>query len=162
VRRIAVLVALAALTVAGCSTTGSSSGSPSAVRPGPDREMRPHLSATRGDLVGHTFVATSWTRADKVHATQTGTRFRITFPSKPAATFAATGGCNTASGRFRLAGGRLVVSHQGSTLAGCFDHRAQQDAVIDGLLDGRPTLHLDGTTLVITHDGTTIRARRVR
>lgn len=62
------------------------------------------------------------------------------------------GGCNSASGSFSIAGGKLVTKDDfGITERGCpTPEQSSQDTFYHGFLSGRPAIALEGSTLTLT------------
>lgn len=65
-------------------------------------------------------------------------------------TIGASLGCNQLSGDYRLEGDVLVIRGLAMTEMGCPPERMDQDAWFAELLQSRPTLRIDGDTLVLT------------
>ena len=72
----------------------------------------------------------------------------------------ASAGCNGMGGDVRPADGTpLVVDGLAMTEMGCDPARHQQDTWLSESADGRPTLALDGDTLVVTGSTSTLNMR---
>lgn len=65
-------------------------------------------------------------------------------------------GCNTATGPVNLEGHVLTVDQLATTLMGCPDERGQADGWQQGLLESKPSWKLDGDTLTLSGNGSTV------
>ncbi|NNH75140.1 META domain-containing protein [Nocardia uniformis] len=68
----------------------------------------------------------------------------------------ANSGCNTATGPVNLEGHVLTVDQLAATLMGCPDERGAADEWQDGLLRSRPSWTLDGDTLTLSGNDSTV------
>lgn len=121
---------------------------------GSSKPASPSPSSTtvaQGALAGHTYVSTSVTG----HTMPAGTKVTLTFGAD--GTLGADAGCNHLGGAFHLDGDHLVVEQMSQTAMGCIPAaRQDQDAWIAGVLGGRPTVVVQGTTLRLSAGATTI------
>lgn len=67
-------------------------------------------------------------------------------------------GCNPLTGRYAVKGDRLLISRALVTQIGCDAPRRQQEATLVRLVNGRPTMRLDGHRLTLTAGTTRIEA----
>jgi heat shock protein HslJ len=125
------LVAVVAAIVVGCSSPGSSpSASPIAV------DGHTYLST---DVVGQLLVP--------------GSRITLSFKDR---NLSASAGCNTMSGAYTIADGRLKVGQMASTMMGCDPLLMRQDTWLStylsdvGIAQDGDTLHLDDGTVQVT------------
>lgn len=102
--------------------------------------------ASPGSPDDHTYLSTDLQGAALVP----GTRIRLAFAD---GRLNANGGCNTMSGPYLIADGRLTATQLSMTEMGCDEPRMQQDEWLARLL-ADVTLTLDGDTLTLT-DGAT-------
>lgn len=102
--------------------------------------------ASPGSPDGHTYLSTDLQGAALVP----GTRIRLAFAD---GRLIANGGCNTLSGPYVIADGRLTATQLSMTEMGCDEPRMQQDEWLVRLL-ADVTFALDGDTLTLT-DGAT-------
>ncbi|MFI6866315.1 META domain-containing protein [Nocardia sp. NPDC050406] len=125
------LLALTAVVVAGCS-----SGDDTDDKPGPTP-------------MGRSFVST------KVEGLPIpgGGPLTLSFAEDRVTSNA---GCNTATGPVNLDGHVLTVDQLASTLMGCPDERGESDGWQEGLLKSRPTWKMDGDTLTVSGNGSTV------
>lgn len=65
-------------------------------------------------------------------------------------------GCNTSSGAVTFDGGRLQVSRMASSLVGCSPDREGADEWQSRLLQSSPTWALDGDTLTVAGNNSTV------
>ncbi|GAB2516303.1 META domain-containing protein [Nocardia heshunensis] len=128
--RAGVLLALSVL-AAGCSATGSESGTPSTA------------------LMGHSFVSTAVSGT----AIPGGGPLTLSFTD---GRISATAGCNTMTGPVDLQGNTLQVGELASTLMACPGDTAGADGWQDGLLRSQPTWTLVGDTLTLKGNGSTV------
>jgi heat shock protein HslJ len=135
-----VTLCLVVLTVAACGP-----GRPSG-RPG---------HGTAAELDGRTFLSTEVTENGAPRPLVAGTRIAIRFHEGK---LDVNGGCNYLSGGYRLDSATLVVSEIAMTDMACLPNaRMDQDTWLADLLTGRPTIDVDGETLVLTGAGVQIR-----
>jgi heat shock protein HslJ len=134
------LVVLGVLMAAGCASGGPGGGP----APGAGGSV---------DVAGRTFLSTAVTGATLVPETQV----RLSFTDDGRVT--ANAGCNGMGGPYALDGATLVVDDLAITEMGCDPARHEQDTWLSGLLTGRPTLTLDGDTLVVTGSTSTLTLR---
>ncbi|WP_306362093.1 META domain-containing protein [Nocardia sp. CC227C] len=124
-------VAALAMVVAGCSSSGDDDASPTATPMGRDFVS----TEVEGLPIPGGGPLTLSFREDRVTA---------------------NAGCNTATGPVNLDGGVLTADQLATTLMGCPEDRAQADAWQEGLLKSRPTWKVDGDTLVVSGNGSTV------
>ncbi|MEC3918068.1 META domain-containing protein [Nocardia sp. CDC160] len=129
-----VLLALATVAAAGCSSSGEQAGTPPAA------------------LMGHSFVSTA------VSGTPIpgGGPLTLTFTD---GRVSATSGCNTATGPVDLQGNTLQVGELASTLMACPGEVGGADGWQEGLLRSQPTWTLVGDTLTLKGNGSTVTLR---
>lgn len=100
-----------------------------------------------GDLTGRTFVA--------VAARHDGSPKPLVAPSKVRLAFetggrlAASGGCNSMGGRYRVESGQLVVDELAQTEMACDGPLMDQEVWLGELLQARPEITVDGDRLVL-------------
>ena len=82
-----------------------------------------------------------------------GTRVRLSFTDGE---LAASAGCNTMGGAYRIEEGLLVVEGGGMTEMGCDDERHAQDDWLFGFLGSRPAVAQEGDKLTLTSGETVI------
>jgi heat shock protein HslJ len=131
------LLALAGLTLAACGSDDSGSTSDGAGAP------------TAEELDGRAFVSTSVEGHDLVE----GSEINITFLAEAMAVDA---GCNSMNGGFEIDEGVLTAGPFASTMMACDQPLMDQDAWLNDFLSSLPTIGLDGTTLTLAGDDTTI------
>jgi heat shock protein HslJ len=142
-RSIPLLGLLAVMTLlAGCSSTGAASPLASGV---PGGAAAP---ATADALAGRMFLATESEGTKLVEGSQVRLTFEVT-------RIGASAGCNQMSGEYGLTDGVLRVGQMAMTEMACEEPLMAQDAWLAGFLPGA-TASIDGTTLTLTKDGTTV------
>ncbi|MCM6776719.1 META domain-containing protein [Nocardia sp. CDC159] len=99
--------------------------------------------------MGHTFVSTKVEGA----AIPGGGPLVLTFAD---GRISAQAGCNTSSGPVEFDGAVLRVSGLATTMMGCPGERGGADGWQTGLLQSAPTWKLDGSTLTLTGNGSTV------
>jgi heat shock protein HslJ len=82
-----------------------------------------------------------------------GTRIRLSFTDGQVA---ASAGCNTMGGAYRIEEGLLVVEGGGMTEMGCDEERHAQDDWLFGFLGSQPAVAQEGDKLTLTSDETVI------
>ncbi|WP_241385857.1 META domain-containing protein [Rhodococcus sp. CH91] len=107
-------------------------------------------SAAPGDLRGRTFVSTDVTGTP----IPGGGPLVVEFPED--GRIAATAGCNRFSGAADLADGTVKTENLASTMMACSPDRDGSDAWLSSLFGAGPRWSLDGTTLTLTTDDTTV------
>ena len=137
------LLAAAAVVLAACAA-GGGADSPSATT----AAASGGTPATAEVLSGRTFLSTGIDGAELAN----GSQVRLTFE---ATRIGASAGCNQMSGEYELAGGTLKVGMLAMTEMACEEPLMAQDTWLSGFLDGA-TATLDGTTLILAKDGTTL------
>lgn len=127
----AFLLALTAVVAAGCSSSGDDT------------------DATTPTPMGRAFVST------KVEGLPIpgGGPMNLSFTEDRVSS---NSGCNTATGPVNLEGNVVTVDQLASTLMGCQDDRGESDGWQDGLLRSKPTWKLDGDTLTLSGNGSTV------
>lgn len=133
------LMAVLALTLAGCGGSGSGPGSPG-VRPGDGSE-----------LTGRAFLSTEV----GAHTLVPGTQITLRFPEN--GKIEAQAGCNHLFGDVVFKGTTLQVSGMGGTDMGCDQARMAQDEWLSGFLTDSPTWRLNGDELVLTGNSAEIK-----
>jgi heat shock protein HslJ len=137
----AIGMSLAAITIlAACTTSSTPSSS------GPSSSG---TSASAASLDGHAYVSTSVTGRDLV----AGSTVTLTFG---AGRLGANAGCNTMSGAYQLADGKLSVGQMASTMMACPDPLMAQDTWLAAFLDGAAVTQ-GGDTLTLAKDGVTMQ-----
>jgi heat shock protein HslJ len=81
-----------------------------------------------------------------------GSRIRLGFEN---GSVSGSGGCNTFGGAYRIDDGRLATDQMFTTEMACDQPLMAQDTWVQELLNGA-AVTLDGATLVLTRDGTTL------
>lgn len=132
---LAAAVVTAALTACGTADDDSSVGRSSLVQ----------------QLDGRTFVLADLD--DREHEVVPGSTIRLDFGGGELGVQA---GCNQMSGQVSAEDGRLVVERLESTEIGCDPGLLRQEAWIADFLTGRPVADLDGASLTLAGDGTTL------
>jgi heat shock protein HslJ len=102
---------------------------------------------------GREFLSTSVTEDGAPMALVAGTRIRLAFTDGQ---LAASAGCNSIGGDYRIEDGVLVFEGGGMTEMGCDPDRSAQDEWLVALLGSRPTAVLDGADLVLTSGATSV------
>ena len=102
---------------------------------------------------GREFLSTSVTDDGAPMALVAGTRIRLAFSD---GRLAASAGCNSIGGDYRIEDGVLVFEGGGMTEMGCDPDRSAQDEWLVALLGSRPTAALDGADLLLTSGATTV------
>lgn len=101
-------------------------------------------------LTGRTFLSS----AVEGYTLVDGTRITLTFDGT---NIAAQGGCNSIGSTWSLEGDVLVVPEVRSTMMACEPAALMdQDTWLSAVLTSRPTVTLDGDTLTISADGSTV------
>lgn len=108
----------------------------------------------RAPLVGRTFLSQSVTVAGKPRPLIAGTQMRLTFEDD--GRISASAGCNRRGGRVVIERDRLLISDSFMTLAGCGAERAEQDRWLSSVFAADPAYVLDGPSLRLMFDDTTI------
>jgi heat shock protein HslJ len=124
------ILLIAALALAACSSAGGASGSPLA-------------------LDGHAYLSTAVAGADLVP----GTQVRLNFLDGG---LNANAGCNTMSGAYSIDGDRLTTTQLSMTEMGCDEQRARQDQWLAGFLGNGVTATLVADTLTLTDGAVTL------
>ena len=127
----AVVLSVAALSLAGCGAVASPPG-----------------------LEGREFLSIAVTEGGADRPLVAGTRIRLSFRDGQ---LGASAGCNLMGGAYRLEGGRLVVNAAAMTEMGCDEPRHAQDDWLFGFLGARPTVGLAGNELILQVGDTVIR-----
>ncbi|TIC88781.1 META domain-containing protein [Nocardioides sp. GY 10113] len=142
-----VAVLLAALLLGGCGdgeseeATDTASASPSEGSPG---------AVSVDELDGSIYQSTSVEGHELVPRTRVSISFK-------AGSMSVVAGCNTLFGDYEVEDGTLRwTAEPASTMRGCPDDLAAQDAWLVELLDAGVAATLDGTVLTLTGDGVTI------
>ena len=157
-RSVIVLTPLAAL-LAACSMIGAQPSSSIAPSDQPASSAATAAPSARptgtpaSELDGRQFVSLTVDQDGKLLALVPGTRVRLTFS---AGNVAASAGCNTMSGDYRIVDDKLVVGELATTEMGCPANLQAQDVWLASLLSARPQLALDGPSLVLTSDTTVL------
>ncbi len=130
--RIAALLAVCALLVAGCG----------------DETDDPDEGSQAGpDLDGRTFIATSITDDGADRLLVGGTELRISFDDGQ---LGISAGCNQMGGDYDLDGGQLTVGGLSMTAMGCDPQRMAQDTWVSGLFEAPVGVSLTGDQLQLT------------
>ncbi len=107
--------------------------------------------AAGGDeLAGRTFLSTSVEGQELV----AGTRVSIGFED---ASLSMNAGCNTSFGAYSVADGVLTAGPLAQTMMFCGDELSAQDAWLVQLLEGAPTVTVDGDALTIASPDVTLQ-----
>lgn len=104
---------------------------------------------TTPDLAGRTFASTEVAG----HELVPGTSVRITFEEGH---LSATAACNTVFGSAQWSDGVLEAGPLASTMMACSPELMAQDAWLAELLEAGPTIALDGSTLTISGETSTL------
>jgi heat shock protein HslJ len=129
------LVASALAVAAACGSDDDSSSSGAA--------------PTADDLAGSTFESTEVSGHDLVADSTITLAFE-------ADTLSASAGCNTMNGGYTIEDGDLEVSALAMTMMACEDSLMEQDTWLSEFLGSGPTIALDGETLTLSADDTTM------
>ena len=129
------LLTVSALVLAACGSDDDSSSSGSA--------------PTADDLAGSTFESTEVSGHDLVE----GSTVTLAFDTDR---LSASAGCNTMNGGYTIDDDTLEVSALAMTMMACQDELMEQDTWLSEFLTGGPTIGLDGETLTLSGDATTI------
>jgi heat shock protein HslJ len=105
-------------------------------------------------LEGREFLSTAVSENGAAKALVPGTQVRISFRDGGAH---ASAGCNSMSGGYVLANGRLVVDSLGMTEMGCDPPRHAQDQWLAAFLTSRPAVELTGNDLLLQGGGIAMR-----
>lgn len=100
------------------------------------------------------FLSTAVSENGAAKALVPGTRVRISLRDGQ---FHASVGCNSMSGAYVLANGRLMVDDLGMTEMGCDPQRHAQDEWLAAFLVSRPSLELTGNDLLLQGGGIAMR-----
>jgi heat shock protein HslJ len=139
--RIAGVAFCLAVLVAGCASGGA--GGPA----GSDGQ-------TAVQLDGRTFLSTAVTQNGAPRQLVEGTRIRLRFGE---GRLNADAGCNQLSGEYTVDGTALAVGQLAMTEMACMPAaRAEQDTWLADLLGSRPTISLNGDTLVLTGESSQV------
>lgn len=139
------LLALTGLTVAACGSDDSDTSS---------RSGDGGATPTEQDLSGKRFVSTEVTGGEIVEDSEITMSFDDGSVSVNA-------GCNTMNGGFEIADGTLVTAQFASTMMACDEPLMEQDGWLSDFLSASPTIALDGSTLTLGGDGTTITLEEI-
>ena len=132
-------------TLTACGDTGTAKDADRGGTPRPDDTPHP------ADLVDQTFHS----KRVQGHELVAGTTLRLGFEH---GVMAVHGGCNTMSGSFEIIGGRLAwTTEPVTTLIGCPDDLADQDAWLDELFRDGVEVVLEGDELVLAAGEVVIR-----
>ncbi|HUS41819.1 MAG TPA: META domain-containing protein [Ilumatobacteraceae bacterium] len=129
------LLALAGLAIAACGSDDGATDSGSA--------------PTAADLSGRGFVSTDVTGHDLVEGSEISVNFLDDAVSVNA-------GCNTLNGGYEITDGTFVAGAFTSTMMACDDALMGQDTWLGEFLSSSPAIELDGSTLTLTGDESTI------
>jgi heat shock protein HslJ len=105
------------------------------------------------ELGGRTFEATSIVVDGEARPIVEGTTIAITFDG---AVLRASAGCNHLGADVAIGPDQLVVHEVAMTAMGCPTDVMDQDAMLAGLLQADPSWRLEGPTLTLAADGTTM------
>jgi heat shock protein HslJ len=142
-KRIAIaIVTLSALALAAC---GSDDDSPAAEDSLPAVGSAP----TADDLADRAFESTEVDGYELVADTTVELAFL-------ADSIAARGGCNSMSGGYEIVDGTLEVATMASTMMACSDELMAQDDWLSTFLSSNPAIALDGGTLTLTGETSSI------
>ncbi|MEO0492169.1 MAG: META domain-containing protein [Actinomycetota bacterium] len=106
-----------------------------------------------GTIADREFWSTAVTIDGEPFALVDGTRITLRFD---AASISAGAGCNNLGGDYTIDGDTLFVGDVFQTEMGCDPQRHAQDDLVIDLLTAAPTLTLDGDSLTVATDTTTI------
>lgn len=104
---------------------------------------------TAADLDGRTFLSTEVEGKTLVEGTQVSLSFAD-------GSVAALAGCNTMTGGYTIEGDSLAVATMVQTLMACDPDTAAQDLWVSELLQGDPTISLDGDELTLAAGDVTL------
>jgi heat shock protein HslJ len=159
--RLLLLAAVGVLAVAACSddysgtnaspvTDGGTTASPTTSAAASGSQTTDGATAVdAAALAGHTFLSTEVVGQDLV----AGSQITLTFDES---NVAANAGCNTMTGGYKVADGKLQVSQLAQTQMACEPLSDAQDRWVAELLSSDPTIALTDTTLTLEGSGTTV------
>lgn len=102
------------------------------------------------DLAGRSFTSTGTTGHDLVQ----GSAVTLSFEGE---NMAATAGCNTITGSVSTADDTLTFDSQAaSTMMACEPDLMVQDQWLTDFLTSKPSLRVEGDTMTLDHEGTSI------
>jgi heat shock protein HslJ len=107
------------------------------------------LSAVEAQLINREFILEDATGYEPV----ANTVIRVSFT---ASELRFSAGCNLYSAAYEIENNVIVVKEMGSTLMGCDEERATQDAWLAEFFEGKPRLTVSGDTLSISSDDATL------
>lgn len=136
---------LVATILAGCGDS-SNPGTAASSAPAPD---------VIASLDGRTFLSTEVVGTTLVEGTRIIVQVRRS-PADGLPWLSLTAGCNELAAPFSVDGGRLVIDVLSTTEIGCAPALYAQDELLGDVLISRPTIDLDGDTLVIADDTVTV------
>lgn len=110
-------------------------------------------SQARPKLDDRVFVSQRVTEDGEPRALVEGTRLQLRFEERRVGAHA---GCNSLGGSYTIEQGRLVVPDAAQTLIGCSPERHAQDEWYFDFLRSRPSIAVEGDTLVLEDEGTRI------
>lgn len=145
-------VALTALTLTACSNSEQASTLTSSAKPTPTTDstvVSAGEAVDQAELDGKTFNATDVTG----HTLVEGSELTIAFEKDRIAVRA---GCNNMNGGYTIDGDTLEAPMLASTMMACEPELMAQDQWISEFLAAAPTAELNGETLTLTSDDTTI------
>lgn len=142
-----VLAAAVVLALAGCGggDEPAAPASADASQPGSTAVPDPTSPTDSTGLDGRTFLGTAISGRDLADVG----RIRLAFGD---GRLDATGGCNSMSGPYQVAGGVLTTGQMATTEMACEEPLMAQDAWLSGFLDGA-TVVAHGDTLDLARDG---------
>jgi len=132
---VSILGTILTLSLVGCGDDSSDEGSSAA--------------PTAADLDGRTFLSTEVEGKTLVE----GTQISLTFTD---GSVAALAGCNTMTGGYSIEDGTLEVAALAQTMMACDEATTAQDLWVSELLQGSPTISLDGDVLTLAATDVTL------
>ncbi|MFD1813267.1 META domain-containing protein [Rhodococcus gannanensis] len=126
-------LAIAALALAACSDSGSAAS-----------------DSPQSDLLGRTFVSTT------VDGAQIPGGGPLTVEFTEPDRIAGTAGCNRATGTADFSGGTIVTGPLATTMMACMGENADSDQWLASFFAAKPAWELDGDTLTLRTDASTV------
>jgi len=130
----------------------TSATAPATTSPAPTDSPQPSTPA-KGSLDGRQFVSVLITENGKSKVLVPGTKIRLGFSDGK---ISVSAGCNSMSGDYSVADGKLVVGSMATTEMGCQTNLMDQDQWLATFVGSKPGISVDGNNLVLTSDTTEI------
>jgi heat shock protein HslJ len=137
---------------ASAAPSPTASATAPATSPAPTNSAQPSATAS-GSLDGRQFVSVLVTENGKSKVLVPGTKVRLGFSD---GMISVSAGCNSMSGDYSVADGKLVVGSMATTDMGCQANLMGQDQWLATFLGKKPTVSVDGNNLVLTSETTEV------